>query len=207
MSRFARVGLMMCGISFLAPTLTGAQEVHGGVLGGIAFSNLSNLTEAIDFGGSSVDVKRRTGVVVGPFVSIDLNERFAVQPEVLFATKGATVTDGLNEARIELSYIDIPVLARFTPAPGNPFYVVIGPSVNFNVSATLVDVVPAETEEDIGEDVKDVEFGIVFGAGVGFRRFFAEGRYIAGLSNIADDPDIDVSVRNRSFVILAGVRF
>ena len=206
MSRFARVGLMICGVSLLVPTMTAAQEVHGGVLGGIAFSNLSNLTDAIDFG-DSVDIKRRTGVAVGPCVSIDLNDRLAVQPEMLFVTKGATATDGLNELRIELSYIDIPILARFTPAPGNPFYFVIGPSVNFNVSAKVVDVVPAEAEEDIKEDIKDAEFAVVFGAGLGLRRFFAEGRYIAGLSNIADDPDIDVSVKNRSFVILAGVRF
>jgi hypothetical protein len=199
--------MVMCGISVFVPAVTAAQDVRGGVLGGIAFSNLSNLTEAIDFGSSDVDIKRRTGVVVGAFVSIDVNDRFAVQPEVLYVMKGATATDGVNEARIELSYIDIPILARFTPSPGNPFYVVAGPSVNFNVSAKLVDVVPADVEVDIDEDVKDVEFGVVLGAGLGFGRFFTEGRYVAGVSNIADDPEIDASVRNRSFVILAGVRF
>ena len=82
-----------------------------------------------------------------------------------------------------------------------------GPSLNFNVSAKAVDVVPAETEEDIKDDIKTAEFGLVFGAGVRVRRFFVEGRYLAGLTDITDNPDFDASVRNRGFAILVGARF
>jgi hypothetical protein len=78
--------------------------------------------------------------------------------------------------------------------------------VNFNTSATAVDLVPEEMEED-KDDIRGTEFGLVFGAGVTIRRFLIEGRYIAGLSNIADSPDIVESVRNRGIAILAGVRF
>jgi hypothetical protein len=207
MSGFGRVVVLSSAVSLLAPAVAAAQDVRVGVLGGIVFSNLANLTDAVDFGASSVDVKWRTGAVVGPFVSIGVNDKLAIQPEVLFATKGATATDGINELRIQLSYVDIPILARVTPAPDKPFYFLVGPSVNFNTSATAVDLVPEEMEEDIKDDIKGTEFGLVFGAGVTIRRFLLEGRYIAGLSNIADNPDIVESVRNRGIAILAGVRF
>jgi hypothetical protein len=188
------------------PAVAAAQSVRGGVQGGLAFSNLSNLENAIDFGGP-VDIGTRRGIVVGAFVTFEISDTFAVQPEVLFVAQGATPTDGSNELRIKLGYVDIPILARFTPVRNSPFYVVVGPSVNFNVSATAVDVVPAETEEDIKDDVKAAEFGLMFGAGLSIRRFFVEGRYLAGLTDITDDPDFDASVRNRAFAILVGARF
>jgi hypothetical protein len=75
---------------------------------------------------------------------------------MLFVAKGATPTDGSNELRIKLGYIDIPILARFTPGRNRPFYVLVGPSLNFNVSATAVDVVPAE-KEDIKDDIKTAD--------------------------------------------------
>ena len=89
------------------PAGAAAQTVRGGVQGGLASSNLSNLENAIDFGGP-VDIGTRRGVVVGGFVTFEMRDNFAVQPEVLFVTKGATPTDGRNELRIKLGYIDIP---------------------------------------------------------------------------------------------------
>lgn len=202
MSRFCRVFVLSCGLSLLVPGASAAQ-VHAGVQGGIAFSNLSNLRNAVDFGGP-VDLNARTGVIVGPFLRFAINDNVAVQTEALFAARGATATDGTNELRIKLSYVDIPIVARYRPAEDTPFYVLVGPSVNFNVSAKAVDVVPAESELDI--DIKTAEVALVFGAGVSIHRYFVEGRYLAGLTDISDDPNLDAPVRNRGFSILMGAR-
>jgi hypothetical protein len=205
MSGFCRVFILGCGLSVLAPAASTAQ-VHGGLQGGVGFSSLSNLRNAIDFGGA-VDINARTGVLLGPFVSFGINDTFALQTEVLFVTRGATATDGSNELRIKLGYVDIPILARLRPAGGKPLYVLLGPSVNFRVSAKAVDVVPVEAEQDIKDDIRTAEFALVFAAGVSIRKCFLEGRYVAGLSNIAADPDIHATVRNRVFAILVGARF
>jgi hypothetical protein len=205
MSGFWRVFILSCGLSLFVPSASSAQT-DVGLKGGIAFSNLSNLRDAIDFGGA-VDINARKGVVLGPFVSVGISDSFAVQAEALFAARGATATDGRNELRIELGYVDVPILARFTPAANRPFYVLVGPSVNLNVSAKAVDVVPVEAEEDIKDDIKTAELALVFGAGLNLHRGFVEGRYVAGLTSISADPDIDAAVRNRGFAILVGVRF
>ena len=204
MSRFCPIVILSCAL-FLVPAV-GAAQVQVGLQGGIAFSNLSNLRNAIDFRGG-VDTNARTGVIAGPFVRVAINDKAALQTEALFATRGATATDGTNELRIKLTYVDIPILARFRPAGDGPFYVLIGPSVNFNVSAKAVDVFPVEAEIDINDDIKTAEFAVVFGAGVSIRRYFVEGRYLAGLTDISDDPNLDAPVRNRGFAILMGARF
>jgi hypothetical protein len=201
-----RAVILSCGLSLLAPAVAAAQTIHGGVKGGIALSDLSNLREALD-APSDLDVNTRFGVAVGPFVSFEVNDHFAIQPELLFMTKGATATDGSGELRVKLNYLDIPVLAVIRPARNNPFYLFVGPSVNFNVSAKVEEANGTTNEEDIKDDVKDTEVGLVFGAGVSIRNFLVEGRYAAGLTNIVDDPDIDETVRNRGFTILVGVRF
>jgi hypothetical protein len=49
----------------LVPGSAAAQEIRGGVQGGVSFTSLANLGNAIDFGGP-IDVKRRTGLAIGP---------------------------------------------------------------------------------------------------------------------------------------------
>ena len=205
MSRRYRTFAFCCVWSVVVPAQSAAQ-VHVGVQGGIAFSNLSNLTSTIDFHGD-VDVKARRAAIVGPFVSVDINDIVAVQIEALFVARGATATDGFNELRIELGYLDIPMLARFTPAGRLPFYGLVGPSVNFNVRARAVDVVPAGEELDIDDDIKAAELAVVFGAGVTMGRGFVEGRYMAGLSNISARRNAAARLRNRGLAILVGARF
>jgi len=171
----SRIVILGGGMSLLLSAVSSARAVHGGVKGGVAFSNLSNLREALD-APSDVDINTRVGVVVGPFVSFDVSELFAIQPELLFVTKGATAADESGELRATLNYIDVPILARIRPARMHPFYVLLGPSVNFNVSAKAEEANGATNEEDIKDDVKNAEVGPVFGAGVGLRNFRVEGR-------------------------------
>ena len=95
-----RAVILSCGLSLLAPAVAATQTIHGGVKGGIALSDLSNLREALD-APSDLDVNTRFGVAVGPFVSIEVNDHFAIQPELLFMTKGATATDGSGELRVK----------------------------------------------------------------------------------------------------------
>ena len=199
--------VVLIGVSIvLVPGSSHAQGIQGGVQGGVTSSSLPNLTNAIDFHGP-VDIESRTGVVIGPFVAFPMNETIAIQVEALFATKGATPTDGTNRAEIKLAYLDVPVLLRLAPSPAWPLYLLFGPSVNFNISAKMIDFVPSRVEEDIGDIIADTEFGLVFAAGVGWRHLLVEGRYSAGLSDIADDPRVTAALRNRAFAILVGVRF
>jgi hypothetical protein len=198
--------LLGCVGVLFAPAPAAAQRIQGGVEGGLAVTNLANLTNAIDFGGP-VDVQWRTGLVAGPFVRFPVNDTVAMQVEALVGTKGASPTDGTNEIKIQLLYLDVPLLIHVRPAPARPFYFLLGPSVNFNLKARTVDVLPSEVEEDVKDQIKTAEFGVVFGAGLTFRRFFTEGRYSVGLTDIGDAPQLTDTIRNHGFMILAGVTF
>src|SRR5262245_45685094 len=202
-----RIILVIVALSaVLAPGRAAAQGIQGGVHGGVTFGTLANLKNALDFGGP-VDIERRTGAVIGPFVAFPINETVALQVEALFATKGATPTDGTNEFKIRLGYLDLPVLLRLATPSTQRFYVLFGPSFNINVSAETIDVIASEAKDDVKDEIRNAEFGLVFGAGVAHKAFLVEGRYSAGLTDVADTPRVTAPIRNRGFAILAGVRF
>lgn len=183
-----------------------AQRVQGGVEGGFSVTSISNLPNAIDFGGP-VDVQSRAGVMVGPFVRFVANDALALETGALYAMRGASPTDGTNELKIKLAYLDVPILGHWQPSATTPLYVVFGPSINFNLSAKTVDVVPSNQELDAKDMIKGVELSLVFGAGANLRRAFVEGRYSTGLTDIGNDPRLTAAIHNRGFVVLAGVRF
>ena len=189
-----------------SPSISAAQGIEGGLHGGVTFSNLPNLRNAIDFGGP-VDLKHRTGVVVGPFVAFPINQTVAFQVEALYAMKGATPTDGTNELQLRLGYLDFPLLLRVATPATQRFFFLAGPSFNVNVSATAIDVIPSRTKENVSDRIHDAELGLVLGGGAAFGAFLVEGRYSAGLTNIADDPQLTASLKNRAFAILVGARF
>jgi hypothetical protein len=209
MSAIHRLALVVsCAVVLpvVASVPAAAQRVQAGLEGGFTTTTISNLENAIDFGGP-VDIQQRAGVVVGGFVRFPANDAFALETGLLYATKGASPTDGTNELKIQLAYLDVPVLAHWQPSPSTPLYVVFGPSFNFNVSAKTIDVIPTEQEVDAKDMVKDVEVSLVAGAGVTFGKGFLEGRYSAGLTDIADDVNLTATIKNRGFTVLVGVRF
>jgi hypothetical protein len=203
---FPTVILLGAALSGIAPTPVAAQTVQAGVEGGLATTSLANLTQAIDFGGP-VDIQRRTGLAFGAFVNVEITPAMSVRTGMLLTPKGASPTDGTNELQIRLHYLDIPVLIQWRPSRATPLYLLVGPSVNFNVRATTVDLIPSETVDDIRDEIANVELGVVLGGGLSFGRGFTEGRYGAGLTNISRNPNLNAPVRTRGVTILAGLRF
>jgi Outer membrane protein beta-barrel domain len=167
-------------------TAFGQQSASFGVKAGVNFANLN-------FEG------------VAP-----ANSQFALQAEALFSQKGAKSEEEGFSSRISLNYIDIPVLARFsTPASsGASFHVFAGPSFGFKTSAEATSEFDGEEEtEDLDDQVKGFDLGLVLGAGVEFGRLVIDGRYAWGMTDINEDEDEGVKVKTRTFSIMAGFRF
>jgi hypothetical protein len=193
-------------IALVISTAAAAQGVQGGIEAGLASTSLSNITSAINFGGP-VDVERRTGLAIGAFVRVVVKPAVAVQIEALYATKGASPTDGTNKLEIKLSYLDVPVLIQIAPSPTGPFYLMFGPSVNFNLGAKTIDPIPDNVEDDVADEIANVEFSVVAGAGIRVKRGIVEVRYVAGLTDIGDSVRLAAPVKNRGLLLIAGVRF
>jgi hypothetical protein len=205
------VVVVLCLIAGVVPA--NGQNISGGVKGGVSFATIPDFVEATE--DPTVNTGVRTGLVIGGFVSFSLAERVSLQPEVLYAQKGLSISDASGgpvggEASIELDYVDIPVLLvyRFAPSGRNSGYVFGGPSFGFNTRARVTGAgMMADEDEDIDEEVKDREFGLVFGGGAVFGPFLVEARWTEGLSAVNEDTDLVKDLRNRSGAILVGVRF
>lgn len=139
----------------------------------------------------------RQGFSGGLFFNYRFNSRWAVQPEVLFRTKGAELEPGLTGengvADYDFGYLDIPVLAKYYIPAGNMLRpnIYAGPEVGFKLYGE-------SNNSEIDEDLKDAEFGMAFGAGLDFnlgsdpanfvRTVGLNLGYTLGLTDIFDTP-------------------
>lgn len=168
--------------------------------------DVKDLEEEID-----ENLKSRSGISFGGFLTYSINEIFAVQPEVLFTQKGAKANDEDWELSFNLSYLEIPVLAKIMiPAKGNiKPSLLAGPVVALKLSGnTRVEWYGEEEEEDI-EDGTD--FGLILGGsidfGVGQGKLMIDIRYTLGLSQIGEIDGEDLDMKNGVLSIMLGYSF
>jgi hypothetical protein len=154
-----------------------------GVKGGI---NLANL-----YVDDVADENLKVGLNVGLFAKIPLTEFFAIQPEVLYSSKGSrlkydNVFAGEGEYRFNLNYIEVPFLAVFNL--GKHFNIHAGPYASFLTSSNVKDMNDDGTIEGVQDlDVEDFnrfDYGLVGGLGVEFGNFMVGGRYNYGLNEV-----------------------
>ncbi len=210
MLRTLRFGAaLFVGFALVAPTSASGQTTIG-VKGGIGISDIS--VEEDD----SFD--SRTAFIGGGFATIGLGETFFVQPEVLYALKGASSSFEGVEATIALDYIEIPLLvgAQFDLGGSSVVpRVFAGPEVAFETGCKIsgedgnVSVELDCDEADI--QTKSVDFGLVFGAGLaiplGGFELILDGRYDLGLTDIDDSEFDSASAKNRAWQFMLGAGF
>ena len=197
---------MLTAAAVMAFAFSNAQETRFGVKGGL---NISNLGGDVDNNSAIV------GFHVGGFAEIKLSEKFAIQPELLFSTQGSKIEDSGEDYSVEdklnLSYINLPIMAKFYVAP--KFSLEAGPQIGFLVSAKekYEETYFGETissDEDVKDDFKSIDFGLNLGAGFDFTENFSAGvRYNIGLSNIADAGESDYKLNNNVISVSVGYKF
>ncbi|MBC9796174.1 porin family protein [Sinomicrobium weinanense] len=194
MKKFLLVAVMAFGFGFNAT----AQDVTFGVKAGLNFSNLK-----FDTNISSGSNDTKTGFYIGGLADFGVSEVFHIQPEVLYSSEGTKVEyDGSKEDG-NISFINIPVLAKFYVAEG--FNIQAGPQLGILVDA------------DGGTDgLKTTNFSLSFGAGYELPGgFFFDARYSLGLTDISEIDEIyignmvisGIDVKTRNFQVGFGYRF
>lgn len=147
--------------------------------------NVSNYTGG-DF--SNVSKKALVGFHAGAFIAFQLGDHFALQPEALFSTQGAKIESAGNKQNLKVSYINVPVMAKYRFTGG--FYIEAGPQVGFKVSEDVPNM-------GIKDFAKNLDLSVA--GGIGFHSSMGLGigaRYIAGLSKVGD---FDASTANPDF--------
>ncbi|WPR70047.1 porin family protein [Flavobacterium sp. NG2] len=180
-----------------------AQETKFGVKAGLNIAN-----QKFEADGFSVSPNSIIGVQVGGFAEINVAGKFAIQPEVLFSTEGSKLKFDGDEIQFNLSYINIPVMAKFYAA--EKFSIHAGPQLGFLVSAKgkYKEAGMGEVKEDIKDAYKSVNFGLNFGAGYEFTdNLLVDIRYNVGLSDVAETNDEGVKTTGSVFSIALGYKF
>lgn len=145
---------------------------HFGLKGGVNSAN---------FGGDE-DTKTRFGYHVGPYLSIGVTDRFAIQPELLYSTQGAEVTANNVSRKQDLSYINMPIMAKIYVANG--FNIQVGPYVGVLLD---FDSHSDDNSASVKVDYKGYDFGIGLGLAYEFPGGFNfGGRYNFGLADVSD---------------------
>ncbi|TDE08710.1 porin family protein [Dyadobacter psychrotolerans] len=172
----------------LISTFSFAQSFSIGPKAGL---NISNYT------GGNIESDALVGYHIGGVLNYGFGDHFSIQPEVLFSTQGAKVTNNGAKSDFKISYVTVPVMLKLKTTGG--FYVEAGPQVGFRASSDIPD-------QTFNNFAKGLDLSV--GAGIGFQSNVGLGvgvRYIAGLSKVGDFSGNDIDPDFKNSVIQASI--
>ena len=165
----------------LCITSVQAQDARMGIKGGLNVTNL--YLEDVN------DENARFGFNLGLYGQILSSDVFAIQPELLFSTKGAKweYTGALDQTiDFNTNYLDLPVLAVIKL--GKSAEIHAGPYAGYLLSAKIkYDGDFANGTDNIDrDDLNTIDYGLVGGFGLNFGAMQVGARYNYGLAKIAN---------------------
>lgn len=204
--------------------LATAQDIRLGVKGSL---NLTNIPKFTMLESVAQDLKYMATGGAAVFAEIPLDQNFSFRPEVAYNRRGGkldrlnlgngtagTIIGGLFNARLNIDYLDIPLLVkyRFSPAAEGSAYLVAGPSVGFLIDNSMSnDLLGFTVKYDLDLNYKKADFGGVVGLGYempvrGKVKGFIEATYRQGFTNTIDDIGIlKVDSKTSNFGFSAGL--
>jgi hypothetical protein len=153
-------------------------------------------------GNDATDESRHSGGRVGGLVVIPMSMHFALQPELIYTTKGSEQHPNGDDLFFKMNFIELPILARFqmTPSHGQAPFFYAGPSIghreacSFSGTALGGTYSCADVETLAGIKFNTWDAGVVVGLGVAFdvrgKTLSVSGRFDHGLKRISDGSDL-----------------
>ncbi|MFB9079662.1 porin family protein [Flavobacterium procerum] len=157
-----------------------------GVKGGFNMSNLYNSGDDVD------DNNILYGFNAGLYATLPISDFVAIQPELLFTTKGAELeyNGALNgDAKFRLNYIEVPLLVRVNITKN--FNVHAGGYASYLVSSKVTGSGDFNFNEEIDrDDLNKFDAGISAGLGVDFNPISIGLRYNYGLTTVGKERTV-----------------
>lgn len=177
-------------------TLAEAQDFKVGIKGG---------ADLLKLDGRSFTEQFAFGYQIGGFAEIGFNEKWAVQPEILFGQVNLDTSSNFrdlydfnNLSDIKLTTLKIPIMLSYRP---NKFVSVqAGPQYSIVIDQNLSLV------ENGSDAFKKGSFSLHAGLQLNISKVILYGRYGVGLSNL-NDIDNREKWRNQTIQVGAGFRF
>jgi len=192
----------------------GPSIVVGPMLG-VSFSSLSTSNEAV-----GLDIRNRTGFVAGGFVTFNASSHVAVEPQLVYIQKGATVVStstAFNSVTYALDYIQVPVLIKGRywfgdPNKGLTIDPFIGPAIAFNVHCSISGLAATASCSSVGTNASSVDISGIFGIGAEYAGLTFQGRYDVSFTDAYDTPNSPAApaqnkAKNLAWVLTLGYKF
>ncbi len=156
---------------------------------------------------------------IGVFAEFKINEKFSIQPELIYSTQGSSFDLSRDfgditltlDTKFDLDYINLPVTVKYYPVP--QFCLELGPQIgylanaNFSYEGTNFEK-KISTSQPAKNLFTETDFGLNIGFGFHFlKRFSINGRYNIGLSDIAKGSGSIGSIKNRVFSLSLALKF
>lgn len=151
------------------------SPIHFGAKVGLNISNIYQSTN------HDINTSGVIGLVTGAFVQIPIIRRFGIQPEVLFSQRGynAKSTNPNNAFNVDrtLSYLDLPVMATFSP--NSTFTVMAGPQLSIYLKQhdAYINRSTETKPEDYINDNRGSALSFLTGADVNLSNWVVSGRF------------------------------
>jgi len=147
------------------------------------------------------DIRSIRGFAIGGFFSYKFNERYSIQPEFLFTTKGAKINT-IGEVYLTniLAYFEFPVLVKMTILPERQTKpnIFCGPALAISYFAL--------NDTGILEDIRNTDLGLIIGAGFEFWKILIDIRYTRGLLAF-DESTENLDLKNSCISFMVGYSF
>lgn len=176
--------ILVTALLFVLSFSAQAQLLQIGAKAGLNYAN---------FSGTNIQTDALTSYHAGLIAEIKLLDKFAIQPELLYTTQGATYKTALGDIQNELGYIAIPVLAKIYLSKS--FSMELGPQASFLLS---------EKNNFNASDSNTFDFAV--DAGLSFKitkNIFVQGRYVLGLTEVSTTAE----TKNSVLQVSAGLMF
>ena len=174
--------------------------------------NFANWTVKFE-GEKDNEYKSRTGFHFGAVIDHSISEKFSIQPQLLFVSKGPGIEHEDHTDNVVLNAIDIPINFLYkAPAGSGKFFIGGGPNLGFNLSAEIKSDEEENEKIDIGSkegELKGFDFGVNLLAGYELSNgLFFSANYTPGITNLENPPSgVDLIKRSNYFGISIGYFF
>jgi hypothetical protein len=169
-------------LCFLTAMVSHSQSLKFGIKAGLNYANTT---------GSEIKTDAITNYHAGLVAKISFTKSFAIQPELLYSTQGATYKTATKDFENKLGYITIPLMLQVNLS--NSLMLELGPQAGFLLSE--------KNKFDVN-DSKTFDFTGNIGLGLKITEsLFAQARYGYGLTDIK----ADAKLRNSVFQLSVGI--
>ena len=178
-----------------------SAQTRIGLTGGINFSNIES--------GNSISPEFRSinTLSAGAVINVSLSDKLSFLLEPQYMERGADLNiPGLFAPglQIRLTYIEVPILLKFTTGKELKPYLIAGPTIAFNLSSEFgIDMFGFEIMADVSEITRDVNPGLCIGGGLGYETdaitLFVEVKYNYFLNNFIKDDNFHANIGGFSF--------